>query len=343
MINRYADSFYKNRHKNTIYAAHKILKCVFDILPSSKSIVDIGCGVGTWLYVAKKYFNVQKVTGYDGEYVPRKYLKINQEDFFPSNLEKMLFPCDKQYDLAICLEVVEHIKPVYADSLVHNLCGLSHVVLFSAAILYQGGTNHVNEQRLSYWEEKFKKEGYLLADIIRPLIWEDENIPVWYRQNTVIFSDLNIINRKENIKKDSFVDIVHPDLFERHMEELKAKYIRVNEMMQQWTLLAIKNISIARWLQEENYRRIIVCGKGSLKNILIEDLKNKKICIKKIINDADVDNINREISNIAKEVDLIIITSIDNCERDYELIECNKCKIISLERIIADLFYKYIR
>ena len=52
----YDDNFYKNRNRNSEYAARTILKIVFDETGiSPDSIVDIGCGVGTWLNEAQKY------------------------------------------------------------------------------------------------------------------------------------------------------------------------------------------------------------------------------------------------------------------------------------------------
>lgn len=57
---------------------------------------------------------------------------------------------NRRFDLAMTIEVAEHLTPVRADSFVEDLTRLSDVVLFSAAIPAQGGINHVNEQWQSY-------------------------------------------------------------------------------------------------------------------------------------------------------------------------------------------------
>jgi len=49
----YEHDFYRDRHEKTAYSAKIILSKVVDILPSTHSAVDLGCGVGTWLSVLK--------------------------------------------------------------------------------------------------------------------------------------------------------------------------------------------------------------------------------------------------------------------------------------------------
>jgi hypothetical protein len=53
------------------------------------------------------------------------------------------------------LEVGEHISESAANHFIESLTTHAPVVLFSAAIPYQGGDHHVNEQFLPYWVERF--------------------------------------------------------------------------------------------------------------------------------------------------------------------------------------------
>lgn len=216
MSELYDDSFYKDRHRKTEYAAKIILKRIFEIIPQPTSMVDIGCGVGTWLYIAKTYHNVGVVRGYDGDYVPPKYIKIASDEFCPVNIEKLSFDGGERFDLAISLEVAEHLDEKYADKFVNNLCRISDNVLFSAGVPYQGGFGHINEQPLSYWKAKFEAEGFKFYDAVRPFVWNDPKIPVWYRQNVVLFSKLDFPKLKEVPTEQ--VDIIHPEILKRHME-----------------------------------------------------------------------------------------------------------------------------
>lgn len=56
----------------------------------------------------------------------------------------------RKFDLCVSMEVAEHLPPSRADSFVADLVGLAPVVLFSAAVPEQGGTNHLNEQWPDY-------------------------------------------------------------------------------------------------------------------------------------------------------------------------------------------------
>ena len=53
---------------------------------------------------------------------------------------------DRRFDLALSLEVAEHLPPECGSEFVQTLTDLSSVILFSAAIPFQGGTDHLNEQ-----------------------------------------------------------------------------------------------------------------------------------------------------------------------------------------------------
>lgn len=90
------------------------------------------------------------------------------------------------------------------------------MILFAFRQQFPGrGGGHVNERRLSYWIEKFNSYGYEPYDIIRGEIWKDKKIPVWYRNNIIIFYKRD---SERKIKKDTvktIVDIVHPELYEK--------------------------------------------------------------------------------------------------------------------------------
>lgn len=62
-------------------------------------------------------------------------------------------------DLAICLEVAEHIPAAYANNLCRLLSGVAPILVFTAAPPGQGGHLHVNNQPQSYWINRFSKFG----------------------------------------------------------------------------------------------------------------------------------------------------------------------------------------
>lgn len=213
----YKQEFYAGRHEKTVYSADTILSILLERIPAIDSAVDIGCGVGTWLSVLRNK-GVKDIQGVDGHWVDQELLAIPRACFSQVDLGKSEIRLPRRYDLAISLEVAEHLPSDRAAEFVSSLAALSDYVLFSAAIPLQGGTNHVNEQWQHYWVKLFGDIGYVVHDCIRPRIWDDTRIPFWYRQNILFFS------RRQKSRGGQLdtcghatwsmpLDVVHPDLY----------------------------------------------------------------------------------------------------------------------------------
>jgi hypothetical protein len=209
----YQSDFYDQRNIRTEHAAATVLGLIRRLVPV-RSAVDVGCGVGTWL----KALDVP-VRGIDGPWVDRKHLVIPEDRFtqhdFGTGFELEI---PEHFDLAISLEVGEHIAPQQTDAYVAFLCRLSDVVLFSAAVPDQGGLGHRNENWPPYWVDRFAAQGYIVKDVIRSRIWEDEGIPWWYRQNIMLFGKPEAIGHIEERAYDLHaMPLVHPKMFGSHV------------------------------------------------------------------------------------------------------------------------------
>ena len=140
--------------------------------------------------------------------------------FSAVNLEDNFKPTDK-FDLCISVEVAEHLPPNRSRGFVNDLCSASDVVVFSAAIERQGGVNHINERKQSYWAELFAASGYECYDFFRPQLWNDQRVDTWYRQNVLLY-----IRRNHPIAEairtaavfPAPLDLVHPELFHGNLE-----------------------------------------------------------------------------------------------------------------------------
>jgi len=180
----YGANFYEDNQYGSFMSAIEVLKYLIPIYNPS-SIVDFGCGTGTWLAAAKQINRDIQVTGVDGDYVDRNMLMVKKEEFLARDLTENL-DLHKKFDMVISLEVAEHLNEKYADTFIDTLCRHSDIVLFSAAHVGQGGDGHVNEQPISYWVEKFEKRGYIWNDI-RNEFKDNYNIEQWYKDNISIF------------------------------------------------------------------------------------------------------------------------------------------------------------
>lgn len=215
----YDGAFYSHHAEGSTKSAKVVLGLLFDQYTPS-SVIDIGCGRGSWLAAAEA-LGTKTLKGIDGSWVEATELVSTQIDFTPVDLEHEIPALSQRYDLCISLEVAEHLPPEKAGAFIDMLCQASSVVLFSAAIRYQGGTNHLNEQWQSYWIDLFKERNYDCLDVIRPNIWTDDSVDYYYKQNTFLFlkNDQKQVDTEamRELEKPIY-DIAHPANYQRKAE-----------------------------------------------------------------------------------------------------------------------------
>lgn len=209
MESPYGGDFHVSRDAETRYSAEKILSIALRDSPQVQSAIDVGCGVGTFLDVARG-LGVGEVFGMDGEWVDPALLVIPLGDFQAVDL-RSLPQLERTFDLGICLEVAEHLPPENAAGFVRFLCSVTDRVLFSAAVPKQGGIGHENEAWQSYWAALFGQHGFAPTDSIRPEIWNDEKVPFWYRQNILIYSKTTEVPSERF--RSMALDLIHPELY----------------------------------------------------------------------------------------------------------------------------------
>lgn len=163
-----------------------------------KTVLDVGCGEGQWLTEFDRHGC--NVTGIDGPHVQPPvgtYITQDLENPLPHG----------RYDLALTLEVAEHLSPARATSFVADLCAAAPTIVFSAAIPGQGGAGHLNEQWPTYWAALFAAHGYPATGGLRTRYWTNQAIQPWYRQNLLVFGDLGPLS------PDGCPDLVHPEIW----------------------------------------------------------------------------------------------------------------------------------
>jgi SAM-dependent methyltransferase len=187
VLTSYTDSFYARRAERIERSAKALVPVLVELF-APWSVVDVGCGDGTWLrsFAGRGI----EVAGMDGPWVPKRRLRIDEQHFFPIDLGKAPLPYAIElprvrYDLLISLEVLEHVQAERGDALVDLMTSLSDTLVVSAAAPDQGGTRHVNERWPDYWAAKFRTRGFEPFDFLRYAVWNDERIAPWYRQNVI--------------------------------------------------------------------------------------------------------------------------------------------------------------
>jgi SAM-dependent methyltransferase len=169
------------------------------------SVVDVGCGSGAWLKVFREH-GVEDLVGVDAPYVRPDALRIEQAEFVGHDLGEPL-DLDRQFDLAISLEVAHYVPEERAVTLVGSIAALAPAVLFGAAIPHQPGGPGRNRQWPAWWAELFARRGFHAQDWLRPVVWEREGVDWWYAQNTILYL-------RDDSAGERILPLVHPGLLE---------------------------------------------------------------------------------------------------------------------------------
>jgi SAM-dependent methyltransferase len=197
-------------------AAETVLPFVFQ-LTNPSTVIDFGCGTGSWLKVAKS-LGATSIQGVDGIHVNQELMLINENEFLQHDFTKPL-QLNEKFDLAISLEVAEHLPENAADTFVATITRHSDFVLFGAAVPGQEGQYHINEQWPDYWQKKFLDHDFLMYDLLRSKFWNNENVDWWYRQNMFCFA------RRGHEKFSSLEPVdkvrieIHPVLYQQIIDQ----------------------------------------------------------------------------------------------------------------------------
>ncbi len=220
----YSGEFFVGQKDLSYKSARQIIPIVQQFVPI-RSVCDIGCGVGTWLRAFLEA-GVQDIVGLDGYYVDKSLLEIPRSAFLEADLRQPL-RLPRTFDLAMSIEVAEHLPESRSISFVEDLTRLAPVILFSAAVPRQGGTAHINEQWQSHWAAIFAQYDFATCDVLRTIIWNNADIARWYRQNMILFCRRDflpevpkLITRQDNALP---LSIVHPQQYLEIWEEVNVR------------------------------------------------------------------------------------------------------------------------
>lgn len=148
-------------------------------------VVDIGCGPGMHVYSLRD-LGVTAI-GYDVDDVAEGKKYIEKISMF--ELKERGVSCD----LALCLEVAEHIDEDRNNDIAKACLEIltnRGILIWSAAIPGQGGVNHINCQPKEYWHFMFRSHGAIrlkeLEDDMLSYIRSGYHMG-WFTQNAMIF------------------------------------------------------------------------------------------------------------------------------------------------------------
>ena len=207
MRSQSAIKFEHKRNQHSVEGARAALPILFGGARLG-SVFDLGCGCGTWLKAFLE-MGATDILGVDGVPMEEKELLFSKKNFRLHDLREPLL-LGRRFDMALCLEVAEHLDLEHAPVIVKSLTVHSDRILFSAACPNQPGQGHVNCQWPGFWQNLFNEQGFSCSDSPRWAIWSVEEIEPWYRQN--LFTAVKDPNKAG--KEPRIPAVLHPSLIE---------------------------------------------------------------------------------------------------------------------------------
>jgi SAM-dependent methyltransferase len=176
-------------HSMALQNAPKVVASLREVFPTVKSVIDVGCGGGA--FAAE--FQSQGVRSIGLEHSPHG-VALARKQGVDCRAFDVAGPVSNQItdvgDLVYSFEVAEHVPATLADRFVHFMTRLGPLVVFAAAQPNQGGIGHINEQPLSYWIEKFERQGFRLSTEETEALragFRQRGTSDWFFNNTCVF------------------------------------------------------------------------------------------------------------------------------------------------------------
>jgi SAM-dependent methyltransferase len=210
---RYPPALHADWDRVASAAAERVVPLLLALL-DVRSVVDVGCGTGAWL-AAFRERGVADVLGIDGPDVPAELLRIPAGRLLRADLREPI-ALERTFDVALSLEVAEHLPPPAAEAFVASLARAAPVVVFSAAVPLQGGHGHGNEAWQGDWARRFAAHGLAPYDVLRARVWTDPQVAWWYAQNTLVYASPEAAARHPGLRDavpvtdPGTLDLVHP-------------------------------------------------------------------------------------------------------------------------------------
>ncbi len=249
----YSKDFYQSLQEGALRSAREIVPLVLNLVRPTH-VVDVGCGNGAWLSVFKEH-GIEDVQGIDGDWVEPEMLLFPPEQFVSADLEQPI-EVGRRFDLVVSLEVAEHLPPDSGEIFIDSLARLGPAILFSAAVPFQGGTNHLNEQWPTYWATYFASRGYVTIDCLRKRIWANDRVEWWYAQNILFFIREDHLDQCAFLKAEyengtsGPLSVVHPKSVIGRQQHFNQLQLHETELLEQIGSLGKEGIQLQQRLAE---------------------------------------------------------------------------------------------
>src|SRR5215218_10762587 len=107
-VESYSVEYYESIRQGVLSSARAVTPLVFDLV-RPRSVVDLGCGTGEWLSAFAEH-GAGEILGVEHPGFEHSLLSVPSESVIEHDLREP-FRMNRRFDLAISLEVAEHLPP----------------------------------------------------------------------------------------------------------------------------------------------------------------------------------------------------------------------------------------
>jgi len=148
-------------------------------------ILDVGCGPGhlsrEFAHLGRQVLAIDGFSSPDFRNLPVRFMRVDL-----NNPEEIVQAVAREtFDVVVCLEVAEHLRPEVSGALIEALTAAADVVIFSAGVPNQGGRGHINLRPRDFWHGQFNKHGFVCGDQLRSILRGRPQVAPWYRLNVL--------------------------------------------------------------------------------------------------------------------------------------------------------------
>jgi SAM-dependent methyltransferase len=208
-----------------------VVPALCNLFPWVRSVVDVGCGTGTWLHEFELH-GVPKLLGLESGDIPARLLQIEPSQFRIADFGES-WVIEDRFDLALSLEIAQQLPPGSVENFIGQLARLSDVIVFSPAVHAVNEQLRWDERGSSFWAAHFELVGYECFDLLRNIFWYDQRVEWGYSQNILVFvakhrADLIADSRRQQVASERPLDVVHPRAFQISVNSEQALRARLN-------------------------------------------------------------------------------------------------------------------
>lgn len=185
----YNDRYYA-RHRAQYHDWEKRLAADFFARYQVGSVIDFGCGVGSYLDAAYD-LGLSRIQGYELHLAAAlPHVPVHLRPFLEARdvTEPIIVP---PFDCSWSVEVGEHLEPAGTSQFVDNIvAATSRLALLTCAPPGQRGTSHINLRPQKEWIAMlcFRGMTYLPEDVeVTKLRWKTLGAPPYILRNLMIF------------------------------------------------------------------------------------------------------------------------------------------------------------